>query len=296
MLFKRVYLEIGNICNLRCAFCSPPVRPRRQMTEEEFRSAVEQLRPYTDYLYLHIKGEPLCHPQLERFLEICTELNYQVNITTNATLLDKKGDLLLGSSAVRQVNLSLHSFSAHDGIDQGAYLDNALDFAIEMSKRGRFTVLRFWNLDGDREAAAGTREILRRIKAAFPGHDELEEQMATHRSVCLDKGIFVSFEEEFVWPDLSHPLLPESGFCHGLRQMLGVLADGTVVPCCLDADGQAPLGNLFDEPLDDILARDPFLSARKGFFNRKVLLDLCRHCSYRLRFDKKSLPSDVRSR
>lgn len=296
MLFKRVYLEISNICNLNCAFCSPPVRPRRRMTEEEFRSAAEQLRPYTDYLYLHIKGEPLCHPLLPRFLEICQELGYQVNITTNATLLAEKGHILMDSPAIRQVNLSLHSFSAHDGIDREKYLDTAVDFAREMSRKGGYTVMRFWNLDGDREAAEGTREILRRIKAAFPGHDGLEEQMATHRSVCLGKGIFVSFEEEFVWPSLEHPLLGESGFCHGLRQMLGVLADGTVVPCCLDADGQAALGNLFAEPLADILAREPFTSARAGFFNRKALLPLCRHCSYRLRFDKKSLPSDVRSR
>ncbi|MDD6032052.1 MAG: radical SAM protein [Oscillospiraceae bacterium] len=296
MLFKRVYLEIGNICNLRCAFCSPPRRPRRQMSEAEFRRAAEQLRPYTDYLYLHIKGEPLCHPQLGRFLEICGELGYQVNITTNATLLGQKGDLLLESPAVRQVNLSLHSFSAHDGIDRQAYLDTALTFAKAMSRKGRFTVLRFWNLDGDREAAAGTGVLLQAIKAAFPGHEQLEQQMATHRSVCLDKGIFVSFEEEFVWPQLEHPLLPETGFCHGLRQMLGVLADGTVVPCCLDADGQAPLGNLFEEPLAEILGRDPFCSARRGFFDRKVLLPLCRHCSYRLRFDKKPLPSDTRDR
>ena len=296
MRFKKIYLEISNICNLDCSFCHKTKRAPRRLSCEEFSSLMPKLRPYTDYLYLHIKGEPLCHPMLEKFLAICHELQYQVNITTNATLLKEKGHILMESPAIRQVNLSLHSFSAHDGIDREEYLNTAIAFAKEMSRKGGYTVMRFWNLDGDREAAEGTREILRRIKEAVLGHDELEEQMSTHRSVCLDKGIFVSFEEEFVWPDMSHPLLPEQGFCHGLRQMLGVLADGTVVPCCLDADGQAPLGNLFAEPLADILAREPFTSARAGFFNRKALLPLCRHCAYRLRFDKKSLPSDVRSR
>lgn len=296
MLFKRAYLEIGNICNLRCSFCSPPSRPRRQMSQAEFRQAAEQLRPFTDYLYLHIKGEPLCHPLLGRFLEIAEELGFWVNLTTNATLLQEKGALLLKSGALRQANLSLHSFTAHDGVDPERYLRCALDFAKAMSGAGKYTVLRFWNLDGDRRAADGTRQILDSIKTAFPGHEQLAEQMATHRSVCLDKGIFVSFEQEFCWPSLSGPLLSERGFCHGLRQMIGVLCDGTVVPCCLDADGQAALGNLFEEPLADILSRDPFVSAREGFCNRKVLLPLCRHCSYRLRFDQKGLPSDHRDR
>ena len=287
MLFKRAYLEIGNICNLRCAFCSPAVRPPRQMTLSQFETAARQLRPFTDYLYLHVKGEPLCHPQLKEILECCHQLGFQVNITTNATLLGQKGDLLLNSPAVRQLNLSLHSFSAHQGINQAEYLDTALDFARKASlEHGKYLVLRFWNLDEQREAARGTRQILERISAAFPGHDDLAAQMATHRSVAVEKGIFVSFEEEFVWPSLGAPFVGTEGFCHGLRQMIGVLADGTVVPCCLDADGQAPLGNLFEEPLADILARPPFTEARADLYNRKLRLPLCQHCSYRSRFDR----------
>ena len=284
MLFKRVYLEIGNLCNLRCAFCSPRVRPPRQMTLPEFERAVRQVKPYTDYLYFHIKGEPLVHPLLPEFLSIAAENGMQVTITTNGTLLPEKGHILLSSPAVRQVNLSLHSFTAHDGVDPDAYLDACIAFARENSALGRYTTMRFWNLSGDRQADAGTMHILSRLQAAFPGHENLAQQLKS-RSVALGKGIFVSFDEEFTWPSLSHPFVSEEGFCHGLRQMIGVLADGTVVPCCLDADGQAPLGNLFSEELSDILARDPFITARSAVYNRKVTLPLCRHCSYRTRFD-----------
>ena len=284
MLFKRVYLEIGNLCNLRCAFCSPRVRPPRQMTLPEFERAVQQVKPYTDYLYFHVKGEPLVHPLLPAFLSIAAENGMQVTITTNGTLLPQKGSVLLSSPAVRQVNLSLHSFTAHDGIDPDAYLDACIAFARENSALGRYTTMRFWNLSGDRQADAGTMHILSRIQSAFPGHDDLAQQLKS-RSVALGKGIFVSFDEEFTWPSLSHPFVSADGFCHGLRQMIGVLADGTVVPCCLDADGQAPLGNLFSEELSDILSRDPFKTARSDFYNRKVTLPLCKHCSYRTRFD-----------
>ncbi len=284
MLFKRVYLEIGNLCNLHCSFCSPRVRPPRRMTLSEFTRAVEQVRPYTDYLYFHIKGEPLVHPQLPEFLAAATESGMKVTITTNGTLLPQKWDILLSSPAVRQVNLSLHSFSAHEGIDPDGYLDACIAFAGENSARGRYMTMRFWNLSGERQADEGTLHILSRIQSAFPGHDGLLEQLKS-RSVALGKGIFVSFEEEFVWPSLSQPFVSEEGFCHGLRQMIGVLADGTVVPCCLDADGEAALGNLFTEELSDILTREPFLTARREFYNRKAVLPLCQHCSYRTRFD-----------
>lgn len=284
MLFKRVYLEIGNLCNLHCSFCSPRVRPPRQMTLPEFERAVQEVKPYTDYLYFHIKGEPLVHPLLPQFLAAASENGLKVTVTTNGTLLPEKGRVLLESPAVRQVNLSLHSFTAHEGIDPDRYLDSCIAFARENSALGRYTTMRFWNLTGNREADSGTEHILSRIQAAFPGHGDLLRQLQS-RSVALGKGIFVSFDEEFTWPSLSQPFVSEKGFCHGLRQMIGVLADGTVVPCCLDADGQAALGNLFTEPLADILARDPFKSARSGFYNRKVLLPLCRHCSYRTRFD-----------
>ena len=70
-----------------------------------------------------------------------------------------------------------------------------------------------------------------------------------------------------------------------MRQMIGILADGTVVPCCLDADGNAALGNVFETPLSEILTSEPFVSARESMFNRKVVLPLCQHCSYRTRFD-----------
>lgn len=284
MLFKRVYLEIGNLCNLHCSFCSPRVRPPRQMTLPEFERAVQQVKPYTNYLYFHIKGEPLVHPLLGEFLSIAAENGMKVTITTNGTLLPQKGQILLESPAVRQVNLSLHSFTAHEGIDPDAYLDSCIAFAKANSTLGRYTTMRFWNLSGNREADAGTERILSGIERAFPGHGDLAQQLQS-RSVALGKGIFVSFDEEFTWPSLSEPFVSEDGFCYGLRQMIGVLADGTVVPCCLDADGQAPLGNLFAEPLADILSREPFVSARCELYNRKVLLPLCRHCSYRTRFD-----------
>ena len=69
MRFSKVYVEISNLCNLSCAFCPGTKRKKRAMSEAEFASLLPKLRPYTDYLYFHLMGEPLLHPKLGSFLK-----------------------------------------------------------------------------------------------------------------------------------------------------------------------------------------------------------------------------------
>jgi MoaA/NifB/PqqE/SkfB family radical SAM enzyme len=58
---------------------------------------------------------------------------------------------------------------------------------------------------------------------------------------------------------------------------LGIRADGTVVPCCLDCNGDIPLGNINNEKLIDVLVRsENFIDElRKG---GKLKYNLCKHC------------------
>jgi radical SAM protein with 4Fe4S-binding SPASM domain len=72
--------------------------------------------------------------------------------------------------------------------------------------------------------------------------------------------------------------------CRGLRDHLAILVDGTVVPCCLDADGQVALGNIFRQPLVAILASPRALRLREGFGHQWLVEPLCRRCAYRQRF------------
>ena len=92
--FQKVYLEISNLCNLRCGFCPGTRRASGRMTEETFIQVLSRLAPYTDYLYFHLMGEPLCHPELERFLVLAGEAGFRVILTTNGTLLENKREVL----------------------------------------------------------------------------------------------------------------------------------------------------------------------------------------------------------
>lgn len=285
MRFKRIYIEISNLCNLQCAFCSPLNRAKGMMTAEQFRIAAKQLQPYTHYLYLHLKGEPLLHPQLEEILETCGELGFEVNITTNGTLLKEKQEILFRQKAVRQVNISVHSFSQLPAEKAKNCLSEAVAFGKLAAEQGRpFVIYRMWNLGKGKAITSESLEILEQIGKEFPTAHNLEEELSIKKSAAVAKGIFLSWEEEFIWPSLDAPLVPDSGKCYGTRQMLGVLWDGTVVPCCLDGSGEAPLGNLFQMPFSDIVESETLQKAASGFDGGRAVLELCKHCSYRLKF------------
>ena len=70
----------------------------------------------------------------------------------------------------------------------------------------------------------------------------------------------------------------------GLRDQIGILCDGTVVPCCLDAEGSIALGNIFRQSLDEILNSERAKALYRGFSNRAPAEELCLRCGYAERF------------
>ena len=130
MRFAKAYVEITNICNRNCSFCPKTARKPEQMSAEAFAQIARRLRPCTDYLYFHLMGEPLLHPQLSQFLETAQELGFRVILTTNGTLLDQTEAVLLSAPALHKVHISLHSFEANEQADMPAYLQACTDFAL----------------------------------------------------------------------------------------------------------------------------------------------------------------------
>ena len=155
MRFSKVYVEISNLCNLSCSFCPGTKRKKRAMTEEDFSSLLPKLRPYTDFLYFHLMGEPLCHPTLGRFLELAHAAGFKVILTTNGTLLHERQTLLLASAGLHKVNISLHAFEANDfDVPFEEYLRRCLSFG--KAAEGKVLVsYRLWNSGGEEEMNAG---------------------------------------------------------------------------------------------------------------------------------------------
>lgn len=276
MRFQKVYVEISNLCNLSCAFCPGTKRPKGTMTEAEFASLLPKLRPYTDFLYFHLMGEPLLHPNLGSFLQQAQAQGFKVILTTNGTLLEKQQSLLLASPALHKVNISLHAFEANDlRVPFDVYLRRC--FAFGKAAEGKVLVsYRLWNNGG----ADAMNEAIKTMMAAYFPQPWVQER----RGIRIGERVYLEHGDKFDWPDLNAADGGENVFCYGLRDQLGVLCDGSVVPCCLDHEGDITLGNLFRQELGEILATPRARAIYEGFSNRRAPEPLCRRCGYARRF------------
>lgn len=222
---RKIYLEISNVCNLHCAFCPGTRREKRFMTVDEFATLLPKLLPWTDYLYFHLMGEPLCHPELAEFLRLAGDAGFKVILTTNGTLLEEKREILLNAPALHKVNISLHAFEANDlSVPFETYLSRCFSFG--QAAEGKFLVVyRLWNGGG---AEQRNPEILSAMERVFPAPWDVQP-----RGTQIARRVYLEYGDKFDWPDLSAPDGGERAFCHGLRDQVGVLCDGTVVPLSL---------------------------------------------------------------
>lgn len=276
MRFRKIYVEISNLCNLTCAFCPGTRREKGRMTPLQMEMLLPKLRPYTDFLYFHIMGEPLCHPQLKQMLDLAGDAGFKVILTTNGTLLAKMQPMLLQAEALHKVNISLHAFEANDlQVPFERYLQDCFAFG-KAAEGKKLVVYRLWNQGG---ADTRNQEILDCMAQYFP-----KPWAECRQGVRIGERVFLEHGDKFDWPDLQAREDDGPLFCYGLRDQLGILWDGTVVPCCLDHEGDLALGNLFRQNMQEILDSPRAKAIYEGFSRKKAVEDLCRRCGYARRF------------
>lgn len=275
-MYSRVYVEITNICNRACSFCPGTKRQKRRMTLDEFLRILSELDGITEYIYLHVMGEPLTHPELLAFIDLASSRGFKCAITTNGALLDKRCDELL-SSKLYKINISIHSFESGSNDEYLSYVNSCFDFADKASKSGILTVLRLWNRGYDEGRNIDTLALL---KKKFP----TDEWSEGERGARIRHKLHLEYGDRFVWPDTECEELGDAVFCHGLGDHFGILVDGRVVPCCLDREAAIELGNVYNESLKDILASERAERMREGFKRKRATEELCRKCGYARRF------------
>lgn len=274
-MLSRVYVEITNICNMRCSFCHGHSRELRRMTLEEFAQILDRLEGHTQTVYYHLMGEPLTHPQLPAFMEMATSRGFKSILTTNGTLLKKRGPELLRARP-HKISVSLHSFEEGSAEDHRRYLSDVASFASEAAAAGIIMVFRLWNRGGDEGKNDQTLSILRQL---LPG-----EWSDTNRGMKIRHKLFLEWGDRFQWPDREAEDGGPAVYCYGLKDHFGILCDGTVVPCCLDSDGVIRLGNIFRETVPEIFAKERTQAMIEGFRNRNTPEDLCRRCGFARKF------------
>lgn len=277
MKIKRAYIEITNRCNLRCSFCDTHDRTQKNLTLSEFNTIIQEVKPLTPYLYLHVQGEPLLHPQFEEIMNICDNEHMQVQLVTNGTFLCDY-PTILSHTSLRKLSISLHSIDFQT-IDIDEYMNPILRLMIQLTATSfPYLELRFWTSDQLQDKAKKCLTLLET-------HSSLQSTTKPN-SYKIANNIYIHFENKFEWPAQAKNINVHQGTCRGGKDMIAILVDGTIVPCCLDTHGTIHLGNIFEQHLSVILNEDRYLNLIKGFNQNKLVEPLCQQCTYRNRFTK----------
>ena len=281
-MFKKIYIEITNECNLKCKFCSITNREKRYMKTEEFENIIKKIQNYTKIVCLHVKGEPLLHPNLNEFLMILDKYNIKVNITTNGTLLKRNLHILKEVKCVRQLNISLHSLIQNKEINKN-YLDDIFKCVEQIPNI--IVSYRLWNLKSISENNENL-EIISKIQK-FYDIKELKEILSNNEYYKIKDNIFINQDLEFVWPNLNGKIIINKGRCLAIKEQIAILVDGNVVPCCLDGNGDIILGNIFKESLENILNKEIAKNIYLNFSKNIIICNLCKTCGFLKRLEDK---------
>lgn len=257
-MYKKVYVEITNICNLNCSFCAKNSRKKEYISLESFKIILDKLNNYTNYLYFHIMGEPLLHPKINELINLAS-VNFKINITTNGTLLEKISD----NKNIRQVNISLHSIK--DNVKEN--LEYIFKYSEKLLKNNTIVNYRLW-VKGDK-----FNEIVQTINTYY------QVDIYNLEKKTIKKNLYIDYPQEFIWPSLNNKN-DFSGSCKGTIDHIGILVDGTVVPCCLDNNGIINLGNLYKNDLLDIINSPIYKQIKDGFKQNKRIHPLCKKCNF----------------
>lgn len=314
-MIDRCYIEITNTCNLNCDFCPKHHRRKRQLSAGEFNLLTDRVRGKVSFLYFHLMGEPLLHPLLPQFIRTANEKGFKTVLTSNGTLLHRCLPLL--EALPHKIQLSLHSHESNARGELAGYMQEVMQFSVQAAEKGTCMVLRLWNQGGrDKENEEVMRLIEQYVpkpwkerpdgfrlsdhlylefdrKFEWPTAGEKSEENLKNES---EENLKDESEEEpengskeNLKDESEKESENESGeksskkekkqlFCKALIKQIGVLSDGSLVPCCLDHDGDVVLGNLLHQSLEEILASPRAQALIEGFKHHTASEKLCQNC------------------
>ena len=253
-----------------------------------FEEVLRQLRPYTQELTFHVLGDPLTLSNLSAYLALSHRYGFRIMLTTSGYYLEKHLPETLLHPCVKQLNISLNSFNKNDlSLTKERYF-KAIETLCTYKLKNRsqtFINLRLWNLDEVGSDMTFNETVFDFCEKLFQTPIDRAMILNEHpKSYRVASKILLHFDEYFQWPSLKNEKRSD-GRCHGLQSHFGILADGRVVPCCLDGEGVITLGNIHEESLTAILGKKRTLQIIEGFKKGHAVEELCQKCTYKHRFD-----------
>ncbi|MGN8411299.1 radical SAM/SPASM domain-containing protein [Helicobacter pylori] len=278
--FKKIYIELSDICGLQCSFCPNPKNIRGVMPLELFEKVCKEVAPLTPIITFHVLGDPCKLKNLNHYLNAAKRFSLKVDLVTSGAYLHNFETLL--QDAIYQISISLDAgLDNHNKLNQHRYIQKILEFCHYKCEKNSEV---FLNLRIQDSTLEKHQNLIKPFLESFEcvSLETLKSQGRTR----LFKKSFLNIQKTFKWPDLNapNPLNQESKipYCYGLIKQVAILSNGVVVPCCMDTQAHINLGDLNHMPLKDILNSQKAIAIKTHFLKGEALELLCKNCSYPL--------------
>ncbi|WP_025450563.1 radical SAM/SPASM domain-containing protein [Helicobacter pylori] len=278
--FKKIYIELSDICGLQCGFCPNPKNIRGVMPLELFEKVCKEAAPLTPIITLHVLGDPCKLKNLNHYLNAAKRFSLKVDLVTSGAYLRDFETLL--QDAIYQISISLDAgLDNHNKLNQHRYIQKILEFCRYKFEKNSEV---FLNLRIQDSTLDKHQNLIKPFLESFECVSL--ETLKSQGRARLFKKSFLNIQKTFKWPDLNapNPLNQESKtpYCYGLIKQIAILSNGVVVPCCMDTQAYINLGNLNHTPLKDILNSQKAMAIKTHFLKGEALELLCKNCSYPL--------------
>ncbi|EJB50696.1 radical SAM/SPASM domain-containing protein [Helicobacter pylori] len=279
-LFKKIYIELSDICGLQCSFCPNPKNIRGVMPLELFEKICKEAAPLTPMITLHVLGDPCKLKNLNHYLNAAKRFSLKVDLVTSGAYLHNFETLL--QDAIYQISISLDAgLDNHNKLNQHRYIQKILEFCRYKCEKNSEV---FLNLRIQDSTLEKHQNLIKPFLESFECVSL--ETLKSQGRIRLFKKSFLNIQKTFKWPDLNapNPLNQKSKipYCYGLIKQIAILSNGVVVPCCMDTQAHINLGDLNHTPLKDILNSQKAMAIKTHFLKGEALEPLCKNCSYPL--------------
>ena len=283
-----VAIEPINKCNLKCPMCilnqSKLNRKRQEMSYENFKYIVDEIKDYTQAVYFGMAGEPLLNRHIVAMVGYASQKGLHVVMDTNATLLTEELSEGLIESGLDTINVSL------DGSSRESYENFRVNASFEQTVKNIATLC-----STKRRMKKVTPIIVLQCVANKLNENELPEVLEICRELGADRfyiaPLFIPrhiFDED-TCEDMAAKFLPtnpdvKTGYrrrhapsCAFWAKNTVILVDGTVTMCCWDLNGYYSFGNVYKDKFIDIWNSEKYRYYRNNLILHRKL-PLCTKC------------------
>lgn len=272
---RDIWIEITNRCNIRCVMCPQKAitREKMMMSLNDFKTIIDQVYINKPRILLHVLGEPLLNKNLCTMVKYARSKGCWVGIHTNATLLTEEKSIKILKSGLDYISFSFEYCTPeiYESLRQGAkfrQVKSQIDNFLILCKKNNShicTRIEIIKMPETEKYISGFIEYWQAKRI---------DQIAI-RPVGSWLGLIGNQDTEDKKKFGNKP-------CSSLFDQCAILVDGTVVPCCKDAAGRLPLGNIFRQPFFDVWNGSLYRNLREKHLKNTIPKEnICYNCYHR---------------